>query len=70
MNKTRTLGILIFEDMEVLEFCGPFEVLPVANRFSDDRPAFNVLTVKTGLAVRCEGGEQCGSSSSDRGSPV
>ena len=40
---TRTLAILIFDDMDVLDFCGPFEVFSVANRFAD-APAFNVLT--------------------------
>ena len=30
--------------MEVLDFCGPFEVFSVANRFTDP-PAFNVLVV-------------------------
>jgi transcriptional regulator GlxA family with amidase domain len=44
MPSTRTLAILIFEDVEVLDFCGPFEVFSVANRFTDP-PAFNVLTV-------------------------
>ena len=44
MNKTRTLVILLFGDVEVLDFCGPFEVFSVANRFTDP-PAFNVLTV-------------------------
>jgi transcriptional regulator GlxA family with amidase domain len=44
MNRTRTLAILIFDDVEVLDFCGPFEVFSVANRFTDP-PAFNVLTV-------------------------
>ena len=41
---TRNLAILIFEDVEVLDFCGPFEVFSVASRFTDP-PAFNVLTV-------------------------
>ena len=41
---TRTLAILIFDDVEVLDFCGPFEVFSVASRFTDP-PAFNVLTV-------------------------
>ena len=41
---TRTLAILVFDDVEVLDFCGPFEVFSVANRFADP-PAFNVLTV-------------------------
>jgi hypothetical protein len=33
MNQTRILAILIFDDVEVLDFCGPFEVFSVANRF-------------------------------------
>jgi transcriptional regulator GlxA family with amidase domain len=41
---TRNLAILIFEDVEVLDFCGPFEVFSVANRFTDP-PAFHVFTV-------------------------
>jgi transcriptional regulator GlxA family with amidase domain len=44
MSETRTLAILIFDDVEVLGFCGPFEVFSVANRFTEP-PAFNVLTV-------------------------
>jgi transcriptional regulator GlxA family with amidase domain len=44
MTKTRTLAILVFDDVEVLDFCGPFEVFSVANRFTDPA-AFNVLTV-------------------------
>src|SRR5277367_3621048 len=41
---TRTLAILIFDDVEMLDFCGPFEVFSVANRFTEP-PAFNVMTV-------------------------
>jgi transcriptional regulator GlxA family with amidase domain len=44
MNRTRSLAILIFDDVEVLDFCGPFEVFSVANHFTDT-PAFNVQTV-------------------------
>ena len=44
MMRTRTLILLIFDDVEVLDFCGPFEVFTVAGRFTDP-PAFNVLTV-------------------------
>jgi transcriptional regulator GlxA family with amidase domain len=44
MTATRTLAILVFDDVEVLDFCGPFEVFSVANRFAD-RPAFDVLCV-------------------------
>jgi transcriptional regulator GlxA family with amidase domain len=41
---TRTLAILLFDEVEVLDFCGPFEVFSVASRFTDP-PAFHVLTV-------------------------
>lgn len=44
MNKTRTLAILLFDDAEVLDFCGPFEAFSVANRKADP-PAFDVFTV-------------------------
>jgi transcriptional regulator GlxA family with amidase domain len=44
MPATRNLAILLFEDVEVLDFCGPFEVFAVANRFTDP-PAFNVFIV-------------------------
>jgi transcriptional regulator GlxA family with amidase domain len=40
---TRTLVILLFNDAEVLDFCGPFEVFSVANYFGDS-PAFRVIT--------------------------
>ena len=44
MATSRTLAILLFDEVEVLDFCGPFEVFSVANRFTDP-PAFKVLTV-------------------------
>src|SRR6516225_5866458 len=44
MPTTRNLAILVFEDVEVLDLCGPFEVFSVANRFTDP-PAFHVFTV-------------------------
>jgi transcriptional regulator GlxA family with amidase domain len=49
MNETWIPAILVFDDLEGLDFCGPFEVFSVANRFTDS-PAFKVLTVaeKTG----------------------
>jgi transcriptional regulator GlxA family with amidase domain len=40
----RTLAILLFDDVEVLDFCGPFEVFSVASRFTDP-PGFDVVTV-------------------------
>jgi transcriptional regulator GlxA family with amidase domain len=44
MTKTRKLAILIFPDVEILDFCGPYEVFSVANRFVEPA-AFNVFTV-------------------------
>lgn len=44
MPSTRNLAILIFADAEVLDFCGPFEVFSVANRFVEPA-AFNVFTI-------------------------
>ncbi|HEY7326204.1 MAG TPA: hypothetical protein VH592_01085 [Gemmataceae bacterium] len=44
MPTTRNLAILIFDDVEVLDFCGPFEVFSVANRFTEP-PAFHVFTL-------------------------
>ncbi|MGQ0649884.1 MAG: DJ-1/PfpI family protein [Gemmatimonadaceae bacterium] len=41
---TRTLGILLFDDAEVLDFAGPFEVFSVCGRRSQLDP-FHVVTV-------------------------
>ena len=56
MATPRNLAILIFDDVEVLDFCGPFEVFSVANRFTDPAP-FNIFTVaeKPG-PIRTRGG--------------
>ncbi len=53
MNATRKLAILLFDDAEVLDFCGPFEVFSVANQQSDS-PPFDVMTVaeKTPITAR------------------
>jgi len=44
MNRPRNVAILIFDDVEVLDFCGPFEVFSVAGR-GDDLNPFTVYTV-------------------------
>lgn len=44
MSDTRNLAVLLFDDVEVLDFCGPFEVFSVASNQSE-RPSFNVFTV-------------------------
>jgi transcriptional regulator GlxA family with amidase domain len=58
MNRKRTVAILIFDDVEVLDFCGPFEVFSVANKFADvPAPAFNVVTAAdTAVPVLTSGG--------------
>ena len=60
--KPATVGILIFDDVEVLDFCGPFEVFsvaraPVVAGGDEEVPLFRVLTIaeRPGI-VRCTGG--------------
>lgn len=53
------VGILVFDDVEVLDCCGPFEVFSVANRVSQrsGRPApFDVRFVATTTDVTARGG--------------
>ncbi len=40
----RNVAILIFPDVEILDFCGPFEVFSVAGRVAEPS-AFNVFTI-------------------------
>ena len=40
----RTVAILLFDEIEVLDFAGPFEVFAVTNELRDNE-AFNVITV-------------------------
>ena len=55
-----TVGILIFDDVEVLDFCGPFEVFSVARpvgEHSDEFKLFNVLTIaEQDKIITCRGG--------------
>ncbi|MGH2514789.1 MAG: DJ-1/PfpI family protein [Ktedonobacterales bacterium] len=56
----RTVGILIFDDVEVLDFCGPFEVFSVARpvgETDDAHQLFQALTIAEELrTIRCRGG--------------
>jgi transcriptional regulator GlxA family with amidase domain len=60
--RQQTVGILIFDDVEVLDFCGPFEVfavtqLPGQDPNDDASKPFQVVTVAERVeAVRCRGG--------------
>jgi len=42
----KTVAILLFDEIEVLDFAGPFEVFGVANKLSENT-AFNLITVAT-----------------------
>jgi transcriptional regulator GlxA family with amidase domain len=44
VEQTRNVAILIFDDVEVLDFCGPLEVFSVTGRQRQPAP-FNVYTV-------------------------
>lgn len=42
---SRNVAILLFDEVEVLDFAGPFEIFSVAGRRSHGEPPFNVYTV-------------------------
>lgn len=44
MNQPMSVAILIFDEVEVLDFCGPYEVFGVTGRNADPKP-FHVYTV-------------------------
>ena len=44
MNQLRRVAILIFDDVEILDFCGPYEVFGVTGRDDGSKP-FEVYTV-------------------------
>ena len=59
MSQTKTVGILIFDGVEVLDFCGPFEVFSVASPPGEDRDQalFTAYTIAPSRdLVTCAGG--------------
>ncbi len=52
---TKKVAILIFDDVEVLDFCGPFEVFSVAGKWGGQKP-FEAFTVAEKKKVRTRGG--------------
>jgi transcriptional regulator GlxA family with amidase domain len=58
--KVRTVGILIFDDVEVLDFCGPFEVFSTARLAGKDGAEdrlFRVVTIaEEGRTIAARGG--------------
>lgn len=59
-NQRKTVGILIFDDVEVLDFCGPFEVFSVARPSGvtdDDQALFRAVTIaEEDRIINCRGG--------------
>jgi transcriptional regulator GlxA family with amidase domain len=55
------VGILVFEQVEILDFCGPYEVLSITrflnkeNQRTEDSPFKVKLISETGSIVRCRG---------------
>ncbi len=58
-SQPRTVGILIFDDVEVLDFCGPFEVFATARPLedsSDEARLFQVVTIaEEDRIIHCRG---------------
>lgn len=56
----RTVGILIFDDVEVLDFCGPFEVFSISRPVGESADQYALFTAYTiaeeARIVRCRGG--------------
>ena len=58
----QTVGILIFNEVEVLDFCGPFEVFSIARplepeKQGDEHQLFRVVTIaENNQLVTCRGG--------------
>jgi transcriptional regulator GlxA family with amidase domain len=59
-NQLRSVGILIFDEVEVLDFCGPFEVFSTARpagEHSDDSILFKAITIaEENRLITCRGG--------------
>ncbi|MER3437763.1 MAG: AraC family transcriptional regulator, partial [Chloroflexota bacterium] len=56
-----TVGILLFDGVEVLDFCGPFEVFTSASQPGDppggEHKLFSVITIaEARRLIRCHGG--------------
>ena len=56
MNKKK-VGILLFNEVEVLDFAGPFGVFSLAESVQDNKKLFNVLTVtETNSVIKARNG--------------
>ncbi len=53
---TLNVGILVFDDVEVLDFAGPFQVFTTAERLARPAKPFATFTVAADNAVQARGG--------------
>lgn len=57
MDKTWTVGILLFNEVEVLDFAGPFEAFSITTLTDSDKQPFSVKTIsETGKLVSARNG--------------
>jgi transcriptional regulator GlxA family with amidase domain len=56
-NEQLNIGIYVYENAEVLDFSGPFEVFSTANRLNNENHQFNVFLIgETDLVIQARGG--------------
>src|SRR5512147_915534 len=56
MESTLNVGIFVYDDVEVLDFAGPFQVFTTAERVARPARPFATFTVATGDEVQARGG--------------
>ena len=44
MNNTKNVAVLIYDNVELMDFCGPYDVFSIGNKMSLENP-FNIFTV-------------------------
>lgn len=62
MSNIKNVAVLIYDNVELMDFCGPYDVFSIANKMSLEKN-FNIFTVservggvitQNGLSVNCE----------------
>lgn len=48
MNKTKNIAVLIYDNVELMDFCGPYDVFSIANKISLEN-VFNIYTVSENI---------------------
>ena len=56
METTLNVGIFVFDDVEVLDFAGPFQVFTTAQRVASPDKPFETFTVAANAEVQARGG--------------